>query len=514
MSFYMLYRKQDNYFNSAVVSMSISQKRFSAWIIFTGVLLLTLPVSARVEAVIRISSPETARVEGRIFGENPIQSTKNWSFLNSIAGAENLGARVSDFKLFDEQGQSVSVKKLIDGEYLAEENGTRFSYQINLKSLPDVKAKAHISSIDDETGLLMLGDLLPQVAFDRQDTSSRIRFELPKDWKIISSEKSAGANAFEIKNIEKAIFLVGKNWRTRKTPLGKTNLSLATSGEWKFTDEEAMRMASEIFAEHEKLFGASPVETAQIFLMRFPPDVKFGRWEAETRGSNVVVFSGDMPFKMQSLQRLHEQLRHEILHLWLPNNLALTGNYDWFYEGFTIYQALRTGIAMNQIRFEDFLDTLAAAYNADNLQNEKISLIEASKNTRSGTNRRVYARGMLAAFLCDVAILRRSKGKKSIADVFRQIYQKHDVPHSPEDGNAAILRILNSYTELDSVVEKYIGGTEKINWKSDLESIGAEERTENFGVQLSVKTKLNGRQKDLLNELGYNNWRKISGKGK
>ena len=513
MSFYCD-RKQDKYFNSAVVSMSISHKRFSAWLIFAGILLFAPPVCAQVDAVIKISSPESARIEGRFFDENSNQSNKNWSFLNSIVGVENLGARISDFKLFDGQGQTVSVKKLIDGEYLAEGEGARFSYQINLKSPPDVKAKAHVSFIDNETGLLMLGDLLPQIAFDKQDVSSRIRVELPVDWKIISGEKFVGANAFEVKDIEKAIFLLGKNWRTRKIQIGKTELNLTISGEWQFSDDEAAQMAKEIFAEHEKLFGASPVETAQIFLMRFPPDVKFGRWEAETRGSNVVVFSADMPFKTQSLQRLHEQLRHEIFHLWMPNNLALTGNYDWFYEGFTIYQALRTGVAVNQIRFEDFLATLAEAYNADNRQNEKISLVEAAKNNRSGTNNRVYARGMLAAFLCDVAILRRSKGKKSIADVFRQVYQKHRVPHLPENGSAAVLKILQSYAELDLVIEKYIAGTEKINWKMDLESIGVEEKAENFGVQLSVKTKPNGRQKDLLNELGYNNWRKISGKGK
>jgi predicted metalloprotease with PDZ domain len=154
---------------------------------------------------------------------------------------------------------------------------------------------------------------------------------------------------------------------------------LAVSGEWQFSDAEAIKIADEIFKEYRELLGDAPVEKTQIFLMRFPKEIKFGRWAAETRGANLIVFSGDMPFKTQSLQRLHEQLRHELFHLWMPNNLALTGNYDWFYEGFTVYQALRTGISMNQIRFEDFLDTLAQAYNLDNLPGERKSLVESSR---------------------------------------------------------------------------------------------------------------------------------------
>jgi predicted metalloprotease with PDZ domain len=199
----------------------------------------------------------------------------------------------------------------------------------------------------------------------------------------------------------------------------------------------------------------------------------------------------------------------------MPNNLALTGNYDWFYEGFTVYQALRTGVEMNQIRFEDFLDTLAQAYNLDNAQTQKVSLLEQSKNHLSGAeNSQIYARGMIIAFLCDVALRRESKGRRSISDVFRLIYQKHRVPNRPQDGNAAILNVLDDYGELNSIIENYIKGAEKIDWKTDLESASIEERVENSFARLEVRAKPNGRQKDLLDNLGYNNWRKTSKKSK
>jgi predicted metalloprotease with PDZ domain len=227
-----------------------------------------------------------------------------------------------------------------------------------------------------------------------------------------------------------------------------------------------------------------------------------------------MILSSDMPFKTLSLQRLHEQMRHEIFHLWIPNNLALTGNYDWFYEGFTVYQALRTGLAKNQIRFEDFLDTLAQAYHLDNFQSRKVSLIESSKNRWSGARSQVYARGMVVAFLCDLSILKLSRGKRSINDVFKEIYQKHRVPNESTYGNAAILKILKNYSELNLIIGNYVEGAENINWKTNLETVGIEAKEENSFIKLNLKKKLSGKQKDLLDKLGYNNWRKISEKSK
>jgi len=492
--------------------MSTMKKRFSAAaIIFAEILNFALVSwSQDIEVNLKVLSASTVRVEGRFLNENLTLSNRNWAFLRSIAGVDNLGARISDFNLTEKQGHPVSFKKLIDGEYLADAEANSFQYQINLSPLPNAATMAHVSWLKDEQGILMLDDILPQFFGDKQPISAKVKLDLPSEWKIISSEKISSDNIFLVNDIERAVFPVGKNWRGQEI----SNLNLAVSGEWQFTDAEAAKMAGETFDKYQKLFGELPAEKAQIFLHRLPKETKFGRWEAETRGTNLTIISSDMPFKTLSLQRLHEQLRHELFHLWIPNNLALTGNYDWFYEGFTVYQALRTGIAKNQIRFEDFLDTLAQAYSLDNFQSQKVSLIESSKNRWSGASGQVYARGMLVAFLCDLAILKQSRGKRSINDIFREIYQKHRVPNESTDGNAAILKILNNYSELNLIIGNYVEGADNINWKTDLERVGIEAKEENSFTKLNVKTKLSGKQKDLLIKLGYNNWRKISEKSK
>lgn len=457
-----------------------------------------------VQAKIRISGT-SAFVEGGFSDDAGAKAPQNLSFLKSYTNIENLAARVSGVNLFDKNGQKINHKKLADGEFLADSGFARWNYTADLTMPKNPSALAHISWLSDEQGILMLGDLLAE---SREKTPAKIVFEVPPDWRIASAEKRLSENVYEVPDVEKAVFYIGRNRREREIAAGSAKLNLVIAGEWQVGDDEAANTAQEIFAFYEKLFGGKPFERAQIFLGKFPPGVQTGRWEAETRGANVTILSSEMNFKTQSLQRLHEQLRHELFHLWFPNGVNLSGNYDWFYEGFALYQSLKTAVAMKRIRFEDFLDTLGRAHSIDSLQSQKVSLVEASKNRWNGANTQVYARGMLAGFLIDAALLQRSKGKNSLGDILREIYQKHNFSAPGQDGNAAILGVLESRAELRPIVEKYIKGTENIAWQTDLDAIGIESATENFMTKLTVKSGLSGRQKDLLGKLGYNNWRK------
>jgi len=186
----------------------------------------------------------------------------------------------------------------------------------------------------------------------------------------------------------------------------------------------------------------------------------------------------------------------------------LTGNYDWFYEGFALYQSLKMGVAVNRIRFDDYLDTLSRAYAIDARQSKRTSMIEASGNRWNGSNTDVYARGMMVAFLCDIAMLDSSTGKRSTTDLLREIYSKHGGEARSEDGNAAILAIMKRYPELIPITERYVTGAEKLEWGSLIKAAGIDADAKDG--RLSVSAKLSGRQKDLLDKLGYNSWRKLA----
>ena len=488
-------------------------KVFRPFINITLTVLLILQIFNKADAQdmavdveIDAGSPARATVKGQFLGSK--LRYKNLSFLRDLAGIDGLGERVSGLELAAGSDNVVAFKKLMPGEYLAEDNFNKWQYKIDLTEQKRPAAAGHISWLKEDTGLLMLDDLLPQGTASEKPRTVKLTLNLPSGWKIWTSEISLGQNVFEIADTEKAVFVIGKNLRQIQAG---PDLKLVMAGQWQFSDAEAADIANEIYSNYAKLFGSAPVPQAQVAILKFPQNgVQPGNWEADTRGQSVTVVSSDTPFKTQSLQRLHEQLRHEIFHLWLPNGVNLSGNYDWFYEGFALYTALKGGVAVNRIRFEDFLDTLSRAYNIDNISGSKTSLIDASKTRWNGANTQIYARGMLVAFLCDLALLERSKGKTEVSDVLRRIYAEHDFAKPREDGNAAILKILRSYPELSDIVRKYIEGSERIDWREQLLAAGIESKEENYTTFLNVTAKPNGRQREILNKLGYNNWRKLT----
>jgi predicted metalloprotease with PDZ domain len=481
--------------------------RRTIFLFFLFCLFVSASRAQEIEATVKILSLSPAarvRVEGKISAD----AGKSWSFLQNYADVTGLGERIENLKLFDAQGREISIKKLAAGEFEAEKNAASFQYDVRAEIPKVLTASAHVSWLAETHGLLMLNDLMPN---NLQNFNAKITFEIPENWRVTTSETRAGEKSFSVKTIEKAVFLVGKDWREQTKQIEKNELNLATVGEWQFTDAEAFEIAETILGEHRKTFGEIPFPKTQILLLPFPQAANFDRWRAETRGSTVTIISAPTTFKSAAINRLHEQLRHELFHLWIPNSLNLSGNYDWFYEGFTLYKALKTGVALNQIRFDDFLSTLGRAFDLTEAlsRRQSVSLVEASNKRWINSNELIYAKGIVVAFLCDATLLRESRGKRDLDSIFREAFQKHRAPNQREDGNAAILRILKSNAGLVQLAEKYIEGNSKIDWQNDLQTFGIGAEKISGATELKVIAKPSGRQKDLLNKLGYNQWRRL-----
>ncbi len=479
-------------------------------LIFVFLLLPKWAQAEDIEAKIKVLSAKV-QIDGKFSANTAFSANKTWSFVDNYADASNLGARVSNLSIADEQAKPVSVKRFNTSEFVAANASKSFFYDVKTDIPDKITSTAHVSWVAENYGLLMLGDLFPQLqTSESQQISGKITFELPHGWRVIGNETKLGENTFTIKDLSKAVFLIGKGWREKRLWIGKNELNFAIAGEWNFTDDEAIQIAGDILQDHQRTFGERATSKSQVFLLPFPKGNYVENWRAETRGSTVTIMSGVMPFKQQSLQRLHEQLRHELFHFWLPNNLVLTGNYDWFYEGFTIYHALRTGIQLNYIRFDDYLYTVGKTYDVANaFDRNELTLIDASNNRWQGSTSLLYNKGFMVAFLCDLAMIKASKGKRNISEIFRAIWKKYKIGEKPEDGNVAILNILRKYPELQDILTKYVEGKSSIQLQNELESFGLQMTGSQFGIELKVAEKLSGKQQDLLDKLGYNQWRKL-----
>ena len=155
-------------------------------------------------------------------------------------------------------------------------------------------------------------------------------------------------------------------------------------------------------------------------LLPFPGDVGPENWSAETRGNTVVLFVGNKEKGKRVLWRLGIALSHELFHLWVPNSLDLEGDYDWFFEGFTLYQALRTDLRLGLVSFDGYLQTIARLYESYRASpdRDRMSLIEASERRWSSGTSSVYEKGMLVAFMYDLMLERFIKLHRILTTTF------------------------------------------------------------------------------------------------
>lgn len=464
-----------------------------------------------IDVTIRIekNTPSVAHIDLGYPARSRFGDVTSLSFVRSFAGDSHFDKRISDVRVRDRGGNPVSIRQTVEGTYLSDRPIATASYQVDL-SPRDTNALAHISWTDYSGGVLVPYDLLPRG--DYSEVDGVIILDTPPGLKVATIEH--GPKMYSVGRLDRTVFWLSSRITQTEAALPSAThqqvfLGLNIAGDWKFSDVEAKETASEVFRAHSEIFERrTPGGGVQIFLGKFPMHTEPGQWQAGTRGQSITILSSDMVFKSQSLQRLHEQLRHEIFHLWIPEGVNLTGNYDWFYEGFALYQSLKIAVGGNRIRFDDYLDTLSRAHRIDRDKTAQRTLIELSKARWEGNSEsHLYARGMLVAFLCDLAMLDASKGKRSTDDLVREIYRKHSGKAEPQDGNYAVLKVIGNYPELAPIVGRYVTGNQPLDTGTGLAAAGLEIGKGNL-PSIKVVEKPSARQKVILDKLGYNNWRK------
>ena len=471
--------------------------------------------------------PDSSR---RAVIEGSCAQTTVWSFRDSYAGVLNLGSRVEDLRLFDAAGTEISTRKLAPGQFQATKPASKFSYEIKLE--PPVRGAdgARLSWLGSERGLLMLRDLLPTFSSGIPDiiggekakdknaaTRVLVRLSLPEGWVAYAKEEQNPRGEFDV-DADGAVFAVGNRLRISRMTTSGVTLSLVVAGEWAFTDSEALDLAGKAFKAHRDVFGAVPSRQATLILFPFPQTGAPNQWSAETRGSSVTLLMGKLPSKVAALAQLSVPLTHELLHFWVPNGLALEGDYDWFYEGFTIYQAARTSVRLDLLQFQEFLDAISRAYDAyrSGLDHDRWSLLEASKRRWTGGESAVYSKSMVIAFLYDLKLRSQSRGKHSLDDVYRNIFREHRVSETGagaassggqgSGGSEVVIETLGSYPGAQDFGRLFIREAVAINLQEELAPFGL--RVETFGLRtrINVSEALTRQQRDLLHELGYNEY--------
>jgi hypothetical protein len=498
-------------------------------------LVLTLFFTALLNCVTSIASAQQANVvirvlpnpNGRVVVEGSCAPATVWSFRDSYAGVLNLGSRVEGLKLFDAAGTEVTNRKIAPGQFHAAAPASKFRYEVSLAPPVRPADAARVSWLNSDRGLLMLRDLLPVSpsgasanGHDRTKDKAvgervTLRLGLPEGWVAHSNEAQNAAGEFEIADADLAVFAVGRQIRISTTTTSGMTLSLVADGEWAFTDSDALELAGKVVKAHRDVFGAVPSRRATLILFPFPQSGAPNKWSAETRGPSVMLLIGRLPSKVAALAQLSVPLTHELLHFWVPNGLTLDGDYDWFYEGFTIYQAARIAVRLDLLTFQEFLNAIGRAYDGYSvgIDHDRWSLVEASKRRWTVGESSVYSKSMVIALLYDLKLRSLSHNKHSLDDVYRNIFREYRSSEirgrqawQGSDGSEVVLRALSAYSGMQDFGRSFVSNPAAINLAEQLAPFGL--RVETFGLRtrISVSEALTRQQRDLLHDLGYNDY--------
>jgi len=417
---------------------------------------------------------------------------RSWSFRNAYAGALGLAERVDEF-----QAKDVRVKKNATGEFRSDLEANRISYIVRLSS-PRTSDLPYASWLAEDRGFLMFADLLPV-----EIASLTAEFVLPTQWTVESSIAPDANGRYEVSTPEKSVFFLGRLLRKASKSSGGMMLETVVNGTWRFNEDDALNAATEVMEKYLALTGFRLPGKSVIMIAASPVALGNSIWKAETRGSSVVVLMDPAARSKNSLGQLRVIFTHELLHLWVPNSLNLDGDYDWFFEGFTLYMALQTALELKVINFKGFLTTLAGVYDSYSSHPDELSLIQESERRWTSAGSQVYVKGMLVALLYDMLVRKESGGKTTLAAVYRDLLNAPVADGA--NGNEAIIRLLASSPAGKDFVKSYVENIKEIKLEQLLPAYGLQLDSSGTTSQLQVGRELNEDQKQLLRSLGYRN---------
>jgi len=383
---------------------------------------------------------------------------REWSFRNAYAGVLGLGERIEQFRAFGTNGATVGAKRIVAGEFRSEADATAIEYVVKLPT-PGAGDVAHVSWITGESGFLMLADSLPEGLAD-----VLVEFSLPDGWSAQSSFEVLTGRQYQVAEPDRAVFFIGRSLRKQSKRVDGVTIESVIDGAWPFKDEVVLKAAGKVLEEYLDLTGFKLTAKNVVMIAPLPVAVGSVKWRAETRGSTVVLLMDPQATVTNWPGQLGIIFTHELLHLWVPNALRLEGDYDWFFEGFTLYTALVTALELKFINRNEYLATLGRVYDSYLSRPDELSLTDASERRWTGGNSVVYDKGMLVAFLYDLAIRRDSGGKTRLGSVYRKLFTRSAV--QPANGNEVIIQLLSSTPAGADLAKRYIEGQQELDLKA------------------------------------------------
>jgi hypothetical protein len=412
-----------------------------------------------------------SRIE-MLLSEIPNRKYQAISFLSRVAGTDFKSDRIVSVEIKNADGNWFAARRASPFVFIVPDEITSMRIIVEIPAPEDVFRRPFVSWMDGGNGAFVLADLVP-IEFE-----GAVSVRLP------------GRDSHQIfPNIESGFVGI---FGTARGGTRRNGIAIRRVGDWKISDDEIETVVKEVVADYSQRFGG--LEGGEIELVLIRASEAPGKWTARTVGSTIIISSSGMPFETQEMQRLHEQMRHELFHLWIPNSLELKGDYATFYEGFALYQSLKSGVATGRIRFVDFLSTLSAALRIS----EKIDSRPAIGDQWRDDRESLYAAGIVSAFATDVSLISASGGRRSSDSFIREFITRYK--GSREDARIVIREYFSRNADLNRIGI----GDDLMLRRDSISDILLKAGLRRDGGSLDVVSNPSSGQKRVLKVLGYN----------
>lgn len=257
-----------------------------------------------------------------------------------------------------------------------------------------------------------------------------------------------------------------------------------------------------------------------------------GRGGLEHRNSTVLLWDGlslrdggpgsELKEGMPHGQYLNflRLISHEHFHTWNVKRIRpeVLGPFDyaqenytrdlWTVEGITSYyevvNLLNAGLITGQTFLKIFAESEALLREIpgrklhsleDASFNAWVKLYRPDENTRNSSVS-YYLKGELFAFMLDAYIRGQSRGARSLDDVLKLLWSKHqeDQLGYPEGGYGALIAQATGIN-VDALITQYARSTDELDWNRELEAAGLKleaTSTANQAPSLGVQTRAEG----------------------
>ena len=216
------------------------------------------------------------------------------------------------------------------------------------------------------------------------------------------------------------------------------------------------------------------------------PDAQgYGALEHPT--ATTVVMPELLP-KEELLDQLKDVVSHEFFHIVTPLSIHSKEiqNFDfnnpkmsehlWLYEGVTEYFANLFQINQGLISEEEFYKRMSGKIANASTMNDMLPFTKMSRNVLIKPYKddylNVYEKGALIAMCIDIEIREKSKGKRGILDLMKQLSKEYGVNKAFDDSELFAKITQLTYPEVGVFLSTYVSGPTPINYAKYFAKMG------------------------------------------